>query len=202
MTTVFPTASSPLAGPPYLIVLGLFGLLSPARLFELVLTYSQPTPPRLLGQHSDCAFGIIPRRQSVFWAREGSLSPTIDKAPAEFLGFLFGLGHKRRNQIAEVLRPCLIPVFRRFIGVDVPQVTGRPDRRAQSDIGIAVLCTPLYRLRTQYTRNPDWRMWFLIRHCPRIHVTAMEMLAFIAPWSGFGPRLDDEVVSFVEVLPL
>src|SRR5260221_2520816 len=63
-----------------------------------------------------------------------------------------------------------------------------------------MLGAPLHGLRTEYSRNPHWRMRLLIRQGPGIHVPIVKMLALVAPWTGPRPRLHDEVVSLVEHL--
>ena len=62
--------------------------------------------------------------------------------------------------------------------------------------------TPADGFRTQDTGNPHLGMRFLIWQCPRVDMTIVEMLAFIAPRSRFGPGFNNEVVGLVEVLAI
>ena len=78
---------------------------------------AQPTPTRMFGQHPDRALGIIARRQGMLGTGEGVLAAAEHEVLADFLGLLFRLGQKGRNQIAKVFRTGLIAVLGSFIGV-------------------------------------------------------------------------------------
>src|SRR5262249_5288660 len=87
-----------------------------------------------------------------------------------------------------------------LVSVDVPQIACRSNRGAQPNVGIAMFRTPPDRLRAQHARNPNRRMGLLIGQGPGIHMPVMEMLALIAPGARSRPRLNNEVMRFVEVL--
>src|SRR5439155_24916840 len=82
------------------------------------------------------------------------------------------------------------------------QITGRAQRGDQPKIRVSVFCTPTDGFWTQHPRNPHLRMGFLIRQRPGVYMAIVEMLAFVAPRPWSSPGLDDEVVRFVEVLPV
>src|SRR5580704_18559070 len=86
-----------------------------------------------------------------------------------------------------------------FVRVVIPQIAGRAERGAQSEIWIGLLRAPPHRLRAERSRNPHRRMRFLVRQRPRIHMPVMEMLALVAPRPRLGPRLHDKIVRLLEV---
>src|ERR1700693_4727113 len=65
---------------------------------------------------------------------------------------------------------------------------------------MTLLSAPSNRLGAKGAGNPHLRMRLLIGQRPRIHMAIVKMFALIAPGTGPGPRLDDEVVGFLEVL--
>ena len=71
----------------------------------------------MFGQHPDRALGIIARRQGMLGTGEGVLAAAEHEVLADFLGLLFRLGQKGRNQISKVFRTGLIAVLGSFIGV-------------------------------------------------------------------------------------
>src|SRR5271166_4087662 len=135
----------------------------------------------------------------MFDAREGVLAAAKEESLAKFLRLLIGLGDEGREEVAKILRARLVAVLERLVGIQVPHVAGRRQRGAEAEVGMALLGAPSDGLGAQRAGNPHLRMRLLIRQCPRIYMPVVKMFALIAPRSRPGPRLNDEVVRFLEV---
>ena len=72
----------------------------------------------------------------------------------------------------------------------------------EHQVGIAVAGGPGHRVAAHHAGNPDRRVRVLVGPRPRIHVAVVVVLAFPAERAGLRPRLDDEVVRFLEALPV
>src|SRR5579875_2810460 len=149
-----------------------------------------------------CQLGVVSRWKIVGRLREQAVAAARTPEHVE-LGnlpsLLFALRDVNLLHVAEVLRADLVAEFSRAITIDIPQFNGRLQEGGQRDVGVAFLSAPQRGLGAQEAGNPHLRMRLLHRYRPRIDETVMEMAAFVAPWTGLGPRSDDEVVRLVEV---
>src|SRR5262245_30691816 len=102
------------------------------------------------------------------------------------------------NEIATMLRPGgKSDPLRSFI-VQVPDLFALVDRCIENDVRIPMLCRPNNRFTTDHTRNPHARMRLLQWQHPRVNHAELIMIAFPAERPRLGPRLNNDVVSFVE----
>src|SRR5215470_12480706 len=65
-----------------------------------------------------------------------------------------------------------------------------------------MLGAPLHGFRTKYAGNPHLRIRFLVRQGPGVHMAIVKMFSLIAPRTGSCPRLDNEIVGFIEVFTI
>src|SRR5579863_1151405 len=146
--------------------------------------------------------GIISGREHPLRLAEQAVADTgaAEHVPLRDLVRLFlSLGDVHFLQVAEIFRPDLVTLFRRGVAIHIPQLHRRFEERRQRDIRVTMLRAPDYGLGTEQPWNPDRRMRFLDRQAPRIDEAVVEMLALVAERTRPGPRLDHDVVGFVEI---
>src|SRR5579864_5257445 len=95
---------------------------------------------------------------------------------AQFFRLFFRVRDENVLQVAEILRSCHVAGFGRLVAIEIPQFHGLPEACAKTEIRIAMLGAPYYRLGAKHAGNPDGRARLLIRSDPRIDEAVVEML--------------------------
>src|SRR6185312_6778389 len=115
---------------------------------------------------------------------------------------LLRLIHVDLEEVPRVLRTSLVALFARDLVVVVERLLSRFKFGREHDVGVSMLCRPGDGVAAQDTGNPDRRVRLLIRARPRVYVPVVVVLALPAERSRVCPCLDDEVVGFLEALPV
>src|SRR5688572_7451387 len=113
---------------------------------------------------------------------------------------LLGLRDVTALQVTAILRTTLVARLGGDLVVELPDLLGRVDGRAQRDVRIALLRRPDDGLLAEDPGNPDARMRLLERQRPRVHDAVLEVRALPPERPVLGPRLHDELVRLLEPL--
>src|SRR4029453_8071726 len=84
--------------------------------------------------------------------------------------------------------------------VELPDLLGRVDGGAERDVRGTLLRRPDDRLLAEHAGDPDSRVGLLERYRPRVDHAMLIVGSLPAEGAGLGPRLDDQVVRFLEAL--
>src|SRR5215475_10242084 len=105
-------------------------------------------------------------------------------------------------EVSEILRSGFVSHFRSGLGVKIGHRNRHLGISLEVDVGIVMARTPLQRLRASHTGDPKRWMRFLERGFEGIDHAKVVVLAFPSKWTGRGPGLDYQIVSFLEPLPI
>ena len=154
----------------------------------------------VLGQTTRRSLGVIARRKHPLRSREMCERTTKQNATTHFLGAFLGISDHHRLHEAEVLRPRLIALARRSLGIEIPEIGGRLELGRERDIRITPLGAVGRRIGTDQTRHPERRMRPLQGLHPGVHMAKMEMLAFVAERTGARPGFEDQINTLLQHL--
>ena len=101
-----------------------------------------------------------------------------------------------------MLRAGLVAGLQGGVDVDLFQPLSGLHDRTQVHVRVSVLRCPDNALRAAGAREPDVGPWLLHGQHPRVYHAILIVLSFVAERARLGPALDDQVVGFLETLPV
>src|SRR5262247_4170613 len=145
--------------------------------------------------HRELHEGLAVRRREVARGRgphgmgeAGELALHPHELPRIRHGLLFRLRHVAALEIAAVLRPRRVARLRGHGIVELPDLLGGVDGRAERDVGIALARRPDDGLLAQHAGDPHARVRLLERHRPRVDHAVLVVRALPAEGTGLLPR--------------
>ena len=133
--------------------------------------------------------------------RKGLLTPGQVLA-SDLVGLLLRLVNVDLPQVGDVLGAGLVAELGGGVVVKLEGFLGGLQAGGQQDQRVRLLGGPLDRLDADGGGNPDGRVGLLERPRPGIDIAIVVVFALPAPGAGGGPCLDEEVVGFLEALPV
>src|SRR5262245_21780446 len=112
--------------------------------------------------------------------------------PTNLLRLLVGIGHKRLEEVAEVLWPWLVTGLQSGVDINLLQPHGDVQDRPQVHVRMTVLGGPHHTLWAPSAGEPDVRVGLLHGQHPGVDRSVLVILALIAEWPRRGPTFDDE----------
>ena len=113
---------------------------------------------------------------------------------------LVGLGHIDRVRPGELVGGSAVARLLGLVAIHLEEARHHRNGRERLRVGVAFLRRPLDGARRALRRNPDRRMWVLIRSRPRVHIVEVIVLALVGERPGLGPGAHDHVVRLAEAL--